>query len=210
MMKWLMDLLISRKFKFEHGQIDLLGEKVFILPVNFIYEETKYAVQEGMQEIMDMYSSAWVAGYWIMKKFVKLYNLKKFEERYKIAMDVLQLAGMGDYKTVDFEHKHHTRVMVMNNPLPKKFYPSKDPMCHFIRGANAGGGTWVHEKIMNCLEEKCIAQGENACIFLNANTELLKTKVDPKVVDSQLDLDMLLEKEQKFIKEQGDEDMIEF
>lgn len=210
MMKWLMDLLISGRLKFEHGQISLLGEKVFILPVNFIYEETKYARQQGMDEIMDLYSSAWVAGYWIMKRFVKLYKLKKFEERYKVAMDVLKLAGMGEYKTVDFEHKHHTRVRVMNNPLPKKFYPSDDPVCHFIRGANAGGGTWVHEKIMNCLEEQCIAQGKSSCVFWNASTELLKNEVKPEIVKSQLDLDMLLEKQQKFIKEQGDEDVIEF
>jgi len=209
-MKWLMDLLISRKLTFEHGQISLLGEKVFILPVNFIYEETKYVTKEGMGGIMDLYSSAWVAGYWIMKRFVKLHDLKKFEERYKVAMDVLKLAGMGEYTTVDFEHKHHTRVRVMNNPLPKKFYPSEVPVCHFLRGANAGGGTWVHEKIMNCLEEQCIAQGKNACVFWNASTELLKNKVKPEIVNSQLDLDMLIKKQQKFIKEQGDEDVIEF
>jgi len=210
MLRWLSKLLISGNLKFSNGQMILLGEKVFIVPVNYFVEETKKAITDT-KKIMEIYWSAWAAGYMIMKTFVKIYKLKKFEERYKIAMDVLQLAGMGNYETIEFRKKEFTYFKTKNNPLPRTLYPQKKPVCHFIRGANAGGGTWVHEKIMNGIEEKCEAQNKNVCVFLNATTDVLKSRVKPEIIKQQLpNLNSLIKKQKAFIKSHGDERIVEF
>ncbi len=203
-------MMISGNIKFEKGQINLMGEKVFMIPVNYFAEETRKAIKEGKEAIMDIYWSAWVAGYYIMKNFVKVYKLKKFEERYKISMDVLQLAGMGFYETINFKRGEHTYFKTLNNPLPQFFYPFPEPVCHFIRGANAGGGTWVHEKIMNCIEETCEAQNGKECVFLNASEEIIKKRVKKNVLNSQFtDINKLIKMQKKFVKSHGDEKVIE-
>lgn len=202
-------MLISGNIKFKEGQIILMGERVFLLPVNYFIEETKRALKEGMKDIMDIYWSAWVAGYHIMRNFVGGYKLKKFEERYKVAMDVLQLAGMGYYETINFKRGEYTYFKTLNNPLPQSFYPSKEPICHFIRGANAGGGVWVHEAITNCLEEKCESQNHKECIFLNATIDVLKKRVKKSYIKKQFsDIDTLLNSQREFVKKMGDDKII--
>ncbi len=202
-------MMISGNIKFDKGQIILMGERVFLIPVSYFVEETKKAIKEGKHEIMNIYWSAWVAGYHIMKNFVKIYKLQKFEERYKIAMDVLQLAGMGSYETIKFEKDKYTYFRTLNNPLPQSFYPSKKPVCHFIRGANAGGGVWVHERVMNCVEEKCESQNKRECIFLNASVEVLRERIKKSVIREQfIDIDSLIEKQKEFVRSQRDTNII--
>jgi len=204
-------MMISGNMKFDNGQIILMGEKVFMIPVSYFVEESKKAIKEGKHEVMNIYWSAWVAGYHIMKNFIKVYKLKKFEERYKVAMDVLQLSGMGFYETINFERGKYTYFKTLNNPLPQFFYPSKEPVCHFIRGANAGGGVWVHERIMNCVEEKCESQNKKQCVFLNGSIETLKERVKKGIIKKQfVDLDSLIEREKEFVKSQGDTKIIKF
>lgn len=202
-------MLISGNIKFKEGQIIMMGEKVFLLPVNYFIEETRRAMKERMSDIMDIYWSAWVAGYHIMKNFVRGYKLKKFEERYKVAMDVLQLAGMGIYETINFKRGEYTYFKTRNNPLAQSFFPSKIPICHFIRGANAGGGVWVHENITNCIEEKCEAQNHKECVFLNATVDVIKKRVKKRYIKQQfVDIDALINNQREFVKKMGDEKTI--
>ena len=199
--KWLMELLISKQLKFEEGEIELLGEHVLIVPVNFFVETTKVAIEGGKRAINDLYFSAWTAGFAIVDTFIKKYKLHKFEERYKISMDTLALAGIGDYKTIEFVPRKISHFKVFKNPIASKFYPSKNVVDHFLRGANAGGGTLVHETIVNCVETDCEAINGKECIFINAPEDVLKEKLSSKVINSQLDLKYLIKKEQKFMEE---------
>jgi len=53
--------------------------------------------------------------------------------------------------------------VVDGNPFALKFYPSKKKMDFFLAGANAGGGTVVHEVLMNCVELECAAINGSYC-----------------------------------------------
>ena len=55
-------MMISGNMKFDNGQIILMGEKVFMIPVSYFVEESKKAIKEGKHEVMNIYWSAWVAG----------------------------------------------------------------------------------------------------------------------------------------------------
>ena len=88
-----------------------------------------------------------------------------------------------------------------NNPIAEKFYPSKQPIDHVLRGFNAGGGSPVHERIINTIETDCKAVNGKFCIHLNAATEVLKQSKFKKFVKKQLDLKFLLKEQKKFLKQ---------
>ena len=198
---FLSKLLISGKLKFEQGKIILMGEPMVIVPLEFYIEATKQILEnEDRKEMIELYLDAWEAGACFMNDVARVYKMKKYEERYKIAMDTISMAGFGDYKTIEFRRGEVTHFRIIDNILAKKFIPSKKPVCHVIRGFNAGGGTIVHERIMNCIEPECTAVNRDHCTHLNLNTILLKKYKNRALVKEQLDIPWLLKKQQTFIK----------
>ncbi|MEM7815599.1 MAG: hypothetical protein QXN71_00595 [Candidatus Aenigmatarchaeota archaeon] len=189
-------LLVSRKLNFEEGRISLLGEDICLVPISFIYQLTRDDLSK--KEINDLYFESWVAGFFIMGKMIEGYGLKKFEERYRLAMDTVSMMGFGDYKTLEF-YQGFAKFAVIKNPLSLKFYPGKVPIDHFLRGANAGGGTLVHEMLINCVEIDCAAINGNSCLFINSTNDLLFDKYK-KFAESQLDLKYLTQRQIDVIK----------
>ncbi len=198
---FLSKLLISGKLKFNQGKIVLMGEPMVIVPLEFYIEATKQIIDSNdRKEMLELYLDAWEAGFCFMHDVAEVYKMKKYEERYRIAMDTISMAGFGDYKTMEFRRGELTHFKIIENILAKKFIPSEKPVCHVIRGFNAGGGTIVHERIMNCIETECTAVNRDHCTHMNLNTELLNTNKDQEIVKDQLDLGWLLKKQKKFAK----------
>ncbi|MCL5427572.1 MAG: hypothetical protein M1321_00090 [Candidatus Marsarchaeota archaeon] len=202
-----MKLLISGKLKFKPGEISLLNDPMSILPMKMIKSMTDDMVREGMKGISELYYWGWVSGYELTYRLAVSMNLKKFEDRYKLVMDIAAMFGFGDYKTLSFEKAKYTKFNVIQNPFAKRYYPSKELVDHLLRGVNAGGGTVVHERIMNCIELECAAQNNTHCLFVNASDEVLST-LDQKVVGMQLDIKTLREKQIDFIRSMGHDSFI--
>ena len=193
-------LIMSGKLNFKEGQISLLGQPMVIVPADFYVEATRHIIENrDKKEMMDLYLDAWEAGVCFMRDISQAYKMKKFEERYKISMDIISMAGFGDYQTLAFEKGVHTHFKIMNNSLALKLRPSKKPVCHILRGFNAGGSTIVHEKIFNCIETECAAVNGHYCIHIDGITGFISKK-DKKLVNEQLDLKWLLPKQKKFMK----------
>jgi len=192
-------LIISKQLKFEEGEIILFGEPIAFVPMISLIHMTRDAIKKGKKAIYDLYHYGWVYGYVVTLAMVKKFGLKKFEERYKVSMDIASLCGFGDYKTLNFV-KGHSNFKVLKNPFALEFYPSKKLVDHYLRGMNAGGGTLVHMKIINCIEFKCAAQNGSFCRFENMEKKVLD-KVDKKLVKSQLDYNYLLKKQEALIEE---------
>ncbi len=195
-------LLISGNLKFENGRILALGEPVCMVPIKYLYYSTKYAMEHHKNRnervLEEMYLESWIAGYEITKKMVEFYKLKKFEERYSVAMDSISMFGFGDYKTLDFKRAKYAYFRVMKNPLALLFYPSKEKVDFFLAGANAGGGTIVHETIINCVELECAAVNGKVCHFVNANDEIFDKHIEEgKAYD--MDWDYIRKKEREYI-----------
>ena len=206
MYEFLQKLLMAQQVSFKEGHVQFLGENVSFTPVSFLKEITNQYLEDG--DIHNLYLASWKAGYKITYKMVQKYGLKKFEERYRVAMDTVSMMGLGTYTTREFERAQYAHFDVFENPLAEMLKPSQDPVCHFLRGANGGGGTIVHEVIINCIEEKCLAQGAPNCAFFNLNMERLRRYVNQDLVKKQLDLDFLLAEEKRFIKSLGHDSFI--
>lgn len=192
-------LLISGKLKFKEGEIILFDEPIAFVPMVSIMQMTRDAIEKGKRAINDLYFYGWVYGYVVTLAMVKKFKLKKFEERYKVAMDIASLCGFGDYKTLSFR-PGHSHFKVLENPFALEFYPSKQMIDHYLRGMNAGGGTLVHEEIINCIEFECTAINGSYCLMDNVNKKEMD-KFDQKLVNSQIDYEYLLERQKKLIIE---------
>ena len=110
------------------------------------------------------------------------------------------MAGFGDYKTIRWEKGKLSYVYSLDNPLPKYFYPSKQPIDHILKGITAGGGLIVHHKLLNCVEEECAAvTGTNKCVFINATEEMYEEMGKTDLLHQQLDLDFLVPRQKECI-----------
>jgi predicted hydrocarbon binding protein len=195
-------LIISKQLRFEEGQIIFLEKPMVFVPVEFYIHLTREILKKR-REMIEIYLDAWKAGVIFMREVSRKYSMAKFEERYREAMDIISSAGFGDYQTLEFEGGKYAYFKIFNNPIAEKFYPSKEPIDHVLRGFNGGGGSPVHERIINTIETECKAVNNNFCIHLNAATEILKQKRWNKFVKAQLDLNFLLKRQKEFINEMG-------
>ena len=195
-------LMLSRKLKFTQGKILLLDQPMSFVPVEYFIEETKRVLEANDKpEMMRLYFDAWKSGIFFMRDFSKGYKVKKFEDRYNLAMEIISMSGFGDYKTLAFEGGVFAHFNIINNPVAEYFHPYKVPVDFITRGFNAGGGTIVHETIINTIETECKAVNGKMCTHINASIPYLKKFKDQRLVKDQLDMKWLLPKQTAFIEE---------
>ena len=200
--KGVLKLLFSGQLKWEEGKINLLDVYTFIAPVEFFEYYTKF-IRKDKKLIDDFYLAGWVAGYTITKKLMNSYELKTPQERYTLTMNFLEVGGYGTYKTIEFIPGVRSHFFYISNPLPAKFYPSKEPVCDYMRGLGAGGGTQVHKKIVNGIELDCAAINGKYCDFINfCFDDKITIKKYSKIIKAQFhNYEKIINFERKYIKE---------
>ncbi|MCD6229320.1 MAG: hypothetical protein J7K00_00775 [Candidatus Diapherotrites archaeon] len=190
--------------KFSSGQISLLGQYVNIMPTSYFVGLTKYHLKNQKKDpnsISKLYLMGWVTASDYMKRFEEVYDVKGFVERYRLGMDVVSMAGFGDYKTIEWKDGSLSYVYTINNPLPKFFYPSKEPVDHILRGVTAGGGYIVHHNLVQCVEETCAAvTGLDKCVLINATEKEFGNLNKEDLLASQVDLDFIVPRQKEVLR----------
>lgn len=204
MYAFLTKLLVSGKVRFDEGTIWLFNQPFSLIPLTSFKQMTDDAMERDLRAISDLYFYGWVYGYTVTKSLIAALNLKIFEERYKISMDIVSMVGFGDYRTLEFVRGKFAHFKVIENHFGMMYYPSDKFVCHYLRGMEAGGGTLVHETLMNNIEFECAAVNGHNCVHKNLNQEEL-SKVDRKLVESQLDIPYLKERQRKVVEHCGDD-----
>lgn len=202
-------MLLSGQLKFKQGEISLLGQPMSFISMRTVKQMTDDAVANGKKGINDLYFQGWVFGYTFTRRLADVLSLKKFEERYKVVMDIAAMIGFGDYKTLNF-YPGFAEYNVLDNPFPKQYKKGTGPIDHLLRGMNAGGSTVVHERIMNAIELECGCDNGHICRFTSSSLDSLPKKHDKKLIDAQLDLKYLIPKEKALIKEVGQDSELYF
>lgn len=206
MFKFLSKLMFTGKLKFEEGEIEFCGSNMTMIPMMTMKDFTDFALKEGDEAIQRLYLFGWHFGFNFTRDYMKTLDLNKFEETYKLIMDVSELIGYGEYETRDFKQREFSRFENKMNPFAKLYHPNDEKVCHFVRGMNAGGGTALHGVLMNGIEVKCTAENGKICEFLNVANNLLKEKEEYKeAVKKQLDLDWLKDKQLSYIEDYGED-----
>ncbi len=196
----LVKLMLSGKMKLSFGEILFLGHPFSLMPMYF-YEELTKRLIEDPEEREKVYFDAWKAGFKFTLDIVNKYSLESFEDRYKLAMDLVSMSGFGDYRTIEF-FPGYAIFKIINNPFPKLFYPSNLKVDHILRGINAGGGTVVHERIINCVELECAAENSKYCLHVNGSQKYLEERIEnEKILEEQLgDIKNLQKKQVSYLK----------
>ena len=200
---FLAKLLMSGKLKFEQGKITFTKEPMTFFPLDTLKEMTTDAMKQGRHGIQQLYFYGWHFGYTFTYNYMKTLELKKFEETFKLIMEVASLIGYGDYQTLEFRRKIYSKFKNIENPFGLLFYPSKDKVCHFVRGMNAGGGAALHGILMNGIELECTAINKKFCLFMNVNNAILQDKFK-EITREQLDLNWLKPRQLALIKSFGE------
>ena len=195
-----MKLMLAGKLKFEHGKILLTDRYMTWLPLDTLKIMTLDAEKKGKRGLMQLYFYAWHFGFITTLSYMRTFKTRPFEETFKLIMDVATMFGYGEYQTLDFKRKLFSKFKNIGNPFGLLFYPTPKKVCHFIRGANAGGGAALHGVIMNGIELECTANNNQYCLFMNVANPLLESKY-PEITKEQLDLKWLLEKQLDVVKE---------
>ncbi len=206
--KEVLKLLFAGQLKWKEGQILLLNIPVFIAPVEYFEYITRFFNKK--EDIDKIYLAGWVAGYEVTKRLMLTYRLRAPQERYTIAMNGVEIGGFGKYQTIEFIPGIRSHFRYYNNPLPKKFFRSNEKVCHFIRGFNAGGGTWVHLALVNCIEVDCAAVNGQFCEFINFTYKDGETisKYKNFIKEQFYDFDSIIKFEIDYIKKLGDDKYI--
>jgi hypothetical protein len=203
-------LIASGKLKFSEGKISLLNEPMAMISMNSIKEMTDYAMSSGTEEdIAELYFHGWTYGYSFCYHMAQAFDLKRFEERYKVTMDTAAMCGFGDYQTMSFKKGHYSYFKVLENPFALLYYQQRKGkkgekiyVDHFLRGMNGGGGTTVHERMVDCVELECAANNGKYCIHKNVTEEEMN-KLDQDLAKSQVNLKLLRPRQFKLIKSMG-------
>lgn len=193
---------MSGKLKFEQGKITFTDESMTFFPLDTLKEMTIDATKKGRKGVMELYYYGWHFGYTFTYHYMKSLKLRKFEETFRLIMEVASLIGYGDYQTLEFRQKKYSKFKNLNNPFGLLFYPSKTCVCHFVRGMNAGGGAALHGVLMNGIELECTAVNGKYCLFMNCNNSIL-LKQFPKISKEQLDMAALKPRQLALIKSFG-------
>ncbi len=195
-------MIATGQIEFKQGEIDLAGNPVTMTPLGIIKEIT-LKMDEDIDFRNQIYMYGWKASFKFMYNTTIKYKLKTPQDRYTWAMNIVSMAGLGDFKTLEFFPGNFTHFNVIHNPLTKILYPRKFPIDHFLRGINAGGGAVVHDKIVNCIELNCAAvNGGDKCEFLTGTSEHILKGERKDITQKQFgDIDKIIKLEQEFLDE---------
>ena len=204
MFKFLMKLITTGQMKFKTGEISLLGQNINIMPTEYFIGLTRYFFQRAKNEkhaLEELYLIGWFTAYEYMSDFEKAYKVKSFIDRYRLGMDVVEMAGYGDYKTIKMEEGKLSYVYTIDNPIAKLMQPSSKPVDLILSGITAGGGMIVHHNLVHCVEEECAAvTGKNKCTLISATLEKMEEMGKMDLLKDQLDLDFIIPRQKEIIK----------
>jgi len=72
--------------------------------------------------------------------------------------------GHGKVEICDIDlSKNYYGAKVYNSCYAMGYEKSDKPVCHFLRGLFAAGGSVVSKKELQCIETKCLAMGDEYC-----------------------------------------------
>lgn len=157
-------LLMAGQIKFEEGSISFLNSRVLITPSElFINLMNRFKYNDNIcLEFYRASKSTNIKGF--AKEVSRKYNLKQLELA-KWLINTGNVSGWGNIKFIAQDNNNKTGVVEVRNGISQKI-KSKIPVDHFLRGQIAGGTSAAFNMEFECIERKCIAEGDECCEFV--------------------------------------------
>ncbi|MCK5023112.1 MAG: 4-vinyl reductase [Candidatus Aenigmarchaeota archaeon] len=192
MFNFVKKLMFARQFKMEKGEIEMLGQRMLIIPsYTFAYmiKNSTDPIESGK----NMYHACKHVNmddvgftYEISEKFgIKGVDLIKW------MADIATMAGFGIIKIVNIDEEKKTALVhIEDSPITEFIGQSKYPVDHAIRGYMAGAAEVVFNglgkksgewKKYDYIETKCRSLSDNICEFVLVKRDELKKSNDKKM-----------------------------
>ncbi len=157
-------LILHRQLKMEKGEINLLGQRIVMLPMISLVQLQKKLEDDGYQyniyKLLKEFGINWA------KDLATKYKFKS-SDIFEWGSKSVTLAGWGDVLVVsaDVENKV-IKFRLMNSAVVEFYGKSEVPVDHFFRGMVAGAMSAVYGVDMDCVETSCKALGAQFCEFV--------------------------------------------
>lgn len=162
----------SNAISFSEGAFVMMGIAGMPLPMpTIILQQALMEEKIGRKKTSDiLYSCGKIQGYNGCKMMAKKYGVKNNIELVNTVLGHFPMVGAGimQLKKIDYEKKECLLVNY-HNPFAKAYKNilglQKDAIDHYIRGLSAGLFQYVFADEVTSIEKKCIAQGNQFCLF---------------------------------------------
>lgn len=172
-------LMLARELKMGEGRLEILHQRVIIMPIQFFTALIESSLNNKEFE-KDIYKQLKLSVKAFCKKVDKKFRLrgKKLEET---LVNLTELNGYGHIKIIKDDPKNKIAVLHLTD-LPSIYLKGK------LRGMGdvywagilAGGISYVYNADVDCIETKCILNGEPFCEFVAAEKRILREKFGVK------------------------------
>lgn len=178
----LQKLLFINQFSINEGKIEILGSKYIMLDASNIlvlqeidktkmYEVAKYVSEKSMKNLVEHAQVYKNIKDQTLKDIAELSRKigKTDEGIIKTLQMIFEIYGLGKLEILDLDNKRKkVRVRIRNSSLALtqlKKSKSKNSVCTLTAGILAGIFTYIFAKNVECIEESCIAKGNESCEF---------------------------------------------
>ena len=171
-------LFASGKLKFKTGKIDLLGQSVTMVPIDWLITLQRQLEKKNVENII-----YYVAKEMGVRWFKNMYDYFKItpEDVIKWGINILAIAGWGETTTPEINFKEKFYKVVLNGGTEgREFGNVGYSVDHFVRGCYASGAKVLFGVECDAVELRCIANGSNLCEFIAQPTDRFNKK-DPLV-----------------------------
>ena len=175
MFEFAQKMLLLKQLNIEKGKIELLGQRVIIVPIKLISLLIDLYYKDKKLE-RDIYA--------VMRESVKEYSIKakntfkfKPETLLSMLMDLTRLNGYGDIYLEKISYPEKKALFKIDG-LPSNLLSTK--YNHFMgdtywAGITAGALTIIFDDLeIECLEIKCVLNGDKFCTFIAGTKNFLK------------------------------------
>ncbi len=173
-------LVIARQIKFERGKIELLGQKLSIFPTSVFAT----IIENNKEIIPDVYKATKDSALLFGSKIRERHNFTNQELKSWLS-EIIAFAGWGIAEFFIYDDRNYNAVVRVRESTIAGLYKKAGLNDHALRGFFSGGGTASMDKNLECLETKCISNGDKICEFVLAEKSVLKKKY-PELFENQL------------------------
>ncbi len=168
--------MFSRQLTFSDGQIKMFNENVLFIPSDFIatYTESNAGNNETIKSLYNAAKTSTKEKFGIT--IGKEYGFA-FKDYTKWFADIINLSGWGMLAWKDVDEAGRRGVISFSNSIIASSLKGKvKTQCdHVMRGFIAGGASVAFKEDMDVIEEKCVAAGDDECVFIIGKKDYLKS-----------------------------------
>ena len=165
-------LILSKQLSFNVGEIDMLGQRLVIMPSDALASYIK-KINNVPNAVSNLYYIAKNATIQLGKDIGKKYAFS-FGDYSTWFVEMAKLDGWGMVKWEELDKENYNGIVsIEDSPIGTYLKGKVEKPCdHVIRGLIAGGASSSFKADVDVIETKCLAQDQKCIFEINSSKKL--------------------------------------